>query len=245
LERHWINKKQKERKIKMKNIVKMFVIGVISLITYGCGNNVETPVCAVPLSTVPSSSIGVFFVVDYSGSMADTVMNNNGVPEAKNEIVKRAIVSVGKNLDSYLKTSNNNIFTGIVVLRNSKVSLWEVNSLNSNVEKAFHGWIDKYLNCSPDGGTPLGFAIEKAYYGMRDVTLKAKHVIILTDGESNSGTAPEVIINTCKAVNISPTEFHFVAFDVNANVFDAVKRLGKILNLQLFASGKLLRKKNM
>ena len=218
----------------MKKITLVSVLIAACMFLFsGCGGDIaETKDIAkikeATKTQFPKNTMGVFVVVDYSGSMADKVSNATGGTDRKDEIVKRSIVSIGKKFDSYLDVSGCNIYCGLIVLNKSTVYIRALNLLSNNAEVVFHSWADNILNIDPDGGTPLGFAIDAAYRQMEGMDFKSKHVIVLTDGESNQGDSPENVLNKLKAANkmTMPAEFHFVAFDVNSACFSGVKSLG-------------------
>ncbi len=58
--------------------------------------------------------------------------------------------------------------------------------------------------------------------------LSRKHVLVITDGINTIGEPPETAMMRLKAQGqgARAVSFHFVAFDVNAQVFAPVKKLG-------------------
>jgi hypothetical protein len=75
----------------------------------------------------------------------------------------------------------------------------------------------------------LGNALSVASRTVLDSPLSRKHVLIITDGLNTEGPAPETVMPGLKRqaddkhANLS---VHFVAFDVAARQFNAVKKLG-------------------
>ena len=56
-----------------------------------------------------------------------------------------------------------------------------------------------------------------------------RHVLVITDGENTAGPDPATVIarlNKKAASKDGMIAFHFIAFDVNANVFRAIKEQG-------------------
>ena len=53
-------------------------------------------------------------------------------------------------------------------------------------------------------------------------------MVIITDGEANRGVSPEVVLKWLKTAtdNTSPVHNYFIAFDINASVFEDVKATG-------------------
>jgi hypothetical protein len=93
--------------------------------------------------------------------------------------------------------------------------------------KPFREWVR--LHGQPQRGTPLGDAVRLAGQAVLESNLSRKHVLVITDGINTQGPAPET---TIPAVHHSAqgksaaVSFHFVAFDVDAEVFSGVKKLG-------------------
>jgi hypothetical protein len=59
-------------------------------------------------------------------------------------------------------------------------------------------------------------------------SLNHKHILIITDGENTAGPDPASVIPGIRRQAQSKQtslSFHFVAFDVNAKVFEPVKKL--------------------
>lgn len=204
----------------------------VSCCLFGCSASIVEK-AVDPISTnvvIPDGTVGVCVIVDASGSMANSVMGASGVLEPKFIIADRALVALGKRLDNYLNFApNRNIKASIIVLRNSRATLSKTAILPNNAEEFFSSWVKDYEKDGPDGGTPLGNAIVAGANEILPLKLKSKHIIILSDGESNQGDPPEEVIPYLSkqfTYNGSSLNIHFVAFDVNASIFNGVKQLG-------------------
>jgi hypothetical protein len=213
----------------MKNMLQVMMISIaLGVLGVGCGNVVNDEAKLVSKSNVPFNTIGVYIVIDYSGSMAENVMNEGGVQEQKCAIVKRSLSSMGKKFDDYLASNSGlNIFSGLIVLDGGRVVVADNVFLKNGVQDKYNSW-KTYLNHNPYGGTPLGNAIEEAYNQMKSLSIKSKNIIVLTDGESNQGDTPESVIAKFNTENTNGimVGVHFVAFDINASCFNGVKSLG-------------------
>ena len=81
---------------------------------------------------------------------------------------------------------------------------------------------------TPGGNTPLGNSLTLAGQAVMESPLTRKHVLFITDGMNTSGPKPEDVMPMLqrkaeqKGTSVS---VHFVAFDVDAKVFEPVKRL--------------------
>ena len=82
---------------------------------------------------------------------------------------------------------------------------------------------------SPSGNTPLGNALTVATRAVLNSPLSRKHVLMITDGMNTEGPRPEEVMPRLKQQaeqKHATVSVHFVAFDVNAGVFNSVKKLG-------------------
>ena len=92
---------------------------------------------------------------------------------------------------------------------------------------ALKNWAQKFS--APQGGTPLGNALKEAGQAVLDSDLTRKHVLVITDGINTAGPDPTAVLPRLRQLaeqKQSGLSVHFVAFDVNAKVFDGVKKLG-------------------
>lgn len=207
---------------------------IMALLICGCGLN--SPPTALPAvgadnlvsNTPPDKKISISIVYDASGSMAETVLNTQGQPEKKFEVANRAMWSIAKILDNYLATDTNKIiFLSIIVLRDGQTWIDSNAVLNSNSRLSstfFNSWLKSPPKVS--GGTALGNAVNlAAVQSGAYPSINKRHVIVITDGENTNGPDPAPIVAENKSQN-ALLGFHFIAFDVGANVFNAVKEAG-------------------
>jgi len=92
---------------------------------------------------------------------------------------------------------------------------------------AIRNWASGFSR--PDGNTPLGNALNTAGQAVLQSPLPRKHVLIITDGMNTAGPRPEAVLpGLQQQANQGGAliSVHFVAFDVDAKVFNAVKKLG-------------------
>ena len=91
----------------------------------------------------------------------------------------------------------------------------------------FRDWLARYGNFKR--GTPLGDAVRLAGESVLESKLPRKHVLVITDGINTRGPDPKVTLPQLQREaerQQAAVSFHFVAFDVNAAEFSAVKKLG-------------------
>jgi Ca-activated chloride channel family protein len=90
-----------------------------------------------------------------------------------------------------------------------------------------------------DGGTPIGDAMIKAKLALDATGLARKHLLVVTDGENTNGYDPdEVAVAINKRPETERPSLYFVAFDVDAKIFEPVKKAGGLI--MSAASGKEL-----
>jgi len=201
--------------------------------------------CGVPLSVaflslavclgcskvpVPQEEPGldVVIVYDTSGSMQDEVLDSTGVSLPKHVIGARALVNTIGLLEAYTPgnpPTSREVRAGLVVFGGGRgVEAVRFGSLDAD---AFHRWVrDAPI---PRGSTPLGRAIEKAARLVMSSPLKRNHILVITDGMNTSGPDPEEVIpqieQDAKVANTT-VGIHFVAFDIDASLFDEIKKHG-------------------
>ncbi len=93
----------------------------------------------------------------------------------------------------------------------------------SNSGRGFDGF------SKPEGATPLGEALRTAGEPLLKSGLSRRHILVVTDGESNGKLSPPNAIKGLRAALTPPDAmlgFHFIAFEVAATVFASVKSLG-------------------
>jgi len=95
---------------------------------------------------------------------------------------------------------------------------------------AMRAWMKSFS--APSGPTPLGETVALAGKAALASNLSRKHVLVVTDGESNRGKAPAAALSDLRReAERAKTSVgsHFIAFDVNASVFEPVKSEGATL----------------
>jgi uncharacterized protein YegL len=204
---------------KMKTIHLVAILGVFAVVS-------STP---VPARAAEGDGVAVAIVYDTSGSMKDEVRDGAGNLTPKYVIANRALVNIATRIQAFA----TNTTTG--TMRNIQAGLFIFDGAHTRQAvkfglfdaTAFKDWAQKFS--SPDGGTPLGDALAEAGKTVLNSGLARKHVLIITDGENTLGPTPAETMPQVRqqaAAKQTVVSVHFVAFDVNANVFSGVKKLG-------------------
>jgi hypothetical protein len=181
------------------------------------------------LNAAEEDGVALAIIYDTSGSMNDLVPDKTGKPTPKYVIANRALVAVANQIQSFATNTSGgsarNIQAGLFTFYHD--SAHEVVKFGPFDAAALQEWAMHFSN--PSGNTPLGNALGVAAQTVLNSPLSRKHVLIITDGINTAGPQPSTILPKLKeraAEKQSTLSVHFVAFDVDAKVFDGVKKLG-------------------
>lgn len=204
-------------------IVKGILRGSVPLIALCLGASVN-----VGAADGLPEGVAVAIVYDTSGSMLQNARDAQGKSVPKHVIAHRAVGAVIDRLQAVAAGSENSrvsLYAGLVVFRGTATPF--AVKFGPFDPQRFRAWLsdpDK-----PQAGTPLGEAVRVAGEAVLKSELPRKHVLVITDGVNTKGPDPTRTIPKLQkdaADRESRISFHFVAFDVNARVFDGVKKLG-------------------
>jgi len=186
-------------------------------------------ISAAKLQAAEEEGVALAIVYDTSGSMRETVIDKRGNPSPKYLIANRALITIAKQIQAFATNS----VTGTA--RKIEAGLFIFNSPGAREAVAFgpfdaaaiENWATTFTN--PAGNTPLGNALNTAAQAVLKSPLPRKHVLVITDGISNTGPPPAAVFPRLKQQaegKHTLISVHFVAFDIEAKVFDPVKKLG-------------------
>lgn len=172
--------------------------------------------------------IAIALVFDTSGSMLQSVPDADGRSTPKHVIATRALRAVVQRLQAVQATPESSrvpIHAGLVVFQGGTAEM--AIPLGPFRPQTFQKWLDQ--KTAFHAGTPLGHATELAGRMVLESKLPRKHILVITDGINTKGPDPTAILPKLQRraeQEGGMVAFHFVAFDVNANVFAGVKKLG-------------------
>ena len=173
--------------------------------------------------------VALAIIYDTSGSMHDAVRDATGRQSPKYVIANRALIAVTKQIEAFATNSAGGgprkVQTGLFVFRGEGAR--EAVQFGAFDAAALEDFAKSFA--SPSGNTPLGNTLKAASRAVMDSPLSRKHVLIITDGMNTAGPTPaDVLPRLQQQAKDKQTTLsvHFVAFDVNARVFDSVKKLG-------------------
>lgn len=185
---------------------------------------------AVPLSSHASEEgVAVAIIYDTSGSMKQTVTDAKGRPAPKYVIANRALSAIANQLEGFVTNKS----AGTLRKVEAGVFVFDGNSAREAVTfgpfnpKPIREFAKSFSD--PTGSTPLGNALNVASRRVLDSPMSRKHVLIITDGQNTAGPDPASVLPRLQQraqTNDTTLSVHFIAFDVEAKVFDAVKKQG-------------------
>jgi Mg-chelatase subunit ChlD len=186
---------------------------------------------AAPARAVAAQEEGVALAIVYdtSGSMQQPVKDADGTRSPKYVIARRALQSIVQRLQAFVASAPagtpRKMEAGLFVFSGNEAR--ELVKMGAFDGKNLDRWTSDLP--PPSAGTPLGKALETATRAVLDSPLSRKHVLVVTDGENTVGPKPDAVLPGLKRqAEKSQTRLnvHFVAFDVDAKVFEPLKRMG-------------------
>jgi hypothetical protein len=203
----------------------MRIISSVVLVTMG----VLLGLGSLPVFAADDDGVALGILYDTSGSMNEPVPNSRGSSSPKYVIANRALLAIVKQIQTF--TTNG--VTGAP--RKVDVGLYtfstdgaqEVVKLGAFDPGAIQKWVANFSK--PDGGTPLGNSLRTVSQAVLNSPMPRKHVLVITDGMNTVGPDPDKVmpaINRAAEKKQNPVFVHFIAFDVDAKVFNGVKKQG-------------------
>jgi hypothetical protein len=186
---------------------------------------------AIPaqLFAAQEEGLALAIVYDTSGSMKEQVRDQNGKLSPKYVIANRALEAISKRIQTFATNTitggRRTIHAGLFVFDGTDAK--QAVKFGPYEASTFQRWAQRFS--APEGGTPLGSAITAAGQAVLNSGLPRKHVLVITDGINTVGPEPAAVMPRLSQLadqKQNRLSVHFVAFDVNAKVFDGVKKLG-------------------
>ncbi len=183
---------------------------------------------ATPVSAADEEGVAVAIVYDTSGSMNESVNDQNGQPAPKYRIANRALIAIANRIQAFATNTAGTprkIRAALFIFDKGKAHV--ALPLGPFDARALTDWAQRFS--SPDGSTPLGLTLRAAGDSVLNSGLTRKHVLFITDGVNTTGPDPAKALAALQKEAMqkqTAVSVHFVAFDVDASVFDGVKKLG-------------------
>jgi VWA domain-containing protein len=173
--------------------------------------------------------VAVAIIYDTSGSMKDPVKDLNGKLTPKYLIANRALEAIANQLEAFATNGPGGqprkVEAGVFKFSHDDAT--EVVKFGPFDPKAIHEFAQSFS--APAGSTPLGNALNTASRALLKSSLARRHILVITDGLNTAGPEPSAVLPRVKQRAESSgtaVSVHFVAFDVAAKIFDAVKKQG-------------------
>jgi len=181
------------------------------------------------LAAAEQDGVALAIIYDTSGSMHDPVKDVNGHSTPKYIIANRALIAITQQIQTFATNnaggSPRKIEAGLFVF--SGEGAREAVKFGPFDPDALESFARRFS--SPNGNTPLGNALATASRAVLNSPLTRKHVLVITDGMNTAGPTPGAVLPRLQQQaeqKHTGLSVHFVAFDVDAKVFDPVKKLG-------------------
>jgi Mg-chelatase subunit ChlD len=169
-------------------------------------------------------------LVDVSGSMGDSVSDAGGGQSPKIAIARRAVVGLLRKTDDFARRNpSQTLAVGIYEFSTDRDDppCRPVVPLGKLDLKAAEAAVGRMV---PKGHTPIGEAMIAGKKELDRAALAMSHLLVVTDGENTSGREPGEVARALAAL---PAEhrpaLYFVAFDIEASKFRAVKESGGLV----------------
>jgi Mg-chelatase subunit ChlD len=188
---------------------------------------------ALAAATAPRAAaeegVALAIVYDTSGSMSEPVKDSSGKMSPKYRIANRALEAIAKQIQAYAgkpgEAAQRKVHAGLFTFDGSGTRA--VVPFGPFDAQAMIDWARRFS--TPGSGTPLGNAVRAASDTVLKSSLARKHVLVITDGMNTIGPDPATVLPSLKRqaeAKQTTLGLHFVAFDVDASVFNSVKKQG-------------------
>jgi von Willebrand factor type A domain len=183
-----------------------------------------TPAKAVP----ERDGLAAAILIDVSGSMERPAGKGSGV--AKIVSARRAALDL---VDQFARYADDHkgepVLLGIYEFsgRSGQPDCREIIPMGPPDRKRAAAAID---GMQPGGGTPIGAAMVTGKLALDATGLSRRHLLVVTDGENTDGYTPEEVgAAIARRPSLERPSIYFVAFDIAASRFDAVRNSGALV----------------
>jgi hypothetical protein len=161
----------------------------------------------------------VALLIDISPSMAQVVPDHAGRQRPKNEIAREALKRIIRVTDEWHQQhSETTLYMGITHFDRTCSTILPMNSFDAAQAE---GAVEKSPRTGD--GTAIGLALEEGFKSLYATGCLRKHVVCITDGESNVGPPPDAVARQLYSQTKAEVEIHFIAFDTSARQFEFLK----------------------
>ena len=194
------------------------------------GRNPLDEMLKPPQQIAHREGIAAAILVDTSGSMEDQVVGSDGSSIQKIVVARRAVVDLIRQFVQYArKNPDRPVLVGVYEFssRDRQPHCRSIIALAPPDLTAAEAAVEQM---TPKGGTPIGDAMIQAKQDLDLTGMSRRHILVVTDGKNNKGYSPGAVAD---AIARQPQEdrasVYFVAFDVSAERFNAVREAGGLV----------------
>jgi len=176
----------------------------------------------------PREGIAAILMIDASGSMNESVQTQAG-PRPKIDVARDAALVLVRRFDDYGKSHPDEpVVVGVMQFTARQSSNdWALLPLSPPDPDRARLHLQRI---ETGGGTPIGDAIVAGKHGLDLSGMSRRHLIVVTDGENTDGYEPEDVLKALvRRPEAERPSVYFVAFDIAASRFDAVRGAGGLV----------------
>ncbi len=169
----------------------------------------------------PAQRLGtaVVLLVDISPSMEQPVPDHAGHMRPKNRIAREALQRVIRVTDDWHKQhADSTLYLGITHFDRACSTILPMGPFDAARADAAVAKKPR-----PGDGTAIGLALEDGFKALYGTGCIRKHLVCITDGESNVGPPPDAVAHQLYSQTKGDVEIHFIAFDTSARHFGFLK----------------------
>lgn len=184
-----------------------------------------------PSSTAPTrEGLAAAILIDVSGSMEDPVTGQSGQRERKIDVAVRAARDLVDQFARYAEEHRDEpVLLGIYEFsdRSGQDDCRPIIAMGPPDRARAEAGLARVR---ADGGTPIGNAMVLGKRKLDETGLTRRHLLVVTDGENTEGFDPERVAEAIvRRPEAERPSIYFVAFDIDASRFRAVRDAGALL----------------
>jgi Mg-chelatase subunit ChlD len=183
-----------------------------------------------PANVQPREGLAAAIVIDVSGSMRDNVTGPDGRREPKIETARRAAKELVEQFARYAEEHPEEpVLMGLYEFsqRSGEPACRPIIPMGTPDRARAASAI---AGLRADGGTPIGDAMIAAKRELDKTGLTRRHLVVVTDGENTAGSKPDrVTMAIGRRPEAERPSIYFVAFDIEASRFNAVRDSGGLV----------------
>lgn len=183
-----------------------------------------------PDRTVPiRDGLAAAILIDVSGSMRETVAGDPRAP--KIETARRAALDLVSQFVRYAADHKGEpVMLGLYEFSSPEGGADYCREVVAMGPPDRAGAEAAIARMRPDGGTPIGEAMIRGKKALDATGLARRHLLVVTDGQNTTGVPPEWVATAIgKRPELERPSIYFVAFDIDANRFNAIRETGGLV----------------